>query len=57
VFRSYYGPTVKAFAALDDTGARALERDILGLLGQLNTAGNDSLVVPSEYLEVVITRR
>jgi len=57
VFRSYYGPTVKAFAALDDAGARALERDILGLLGQLNTAGSDSLVVPSEYLEVVITRR
>jgi SAM-dependent methyltransferase len=55
VFRDYYGPTHKAFAALDPPARPALERDILGLLEELNVAGPDSLVVPSEYLEVVIT--
>jgi SAM-dependent methyltransferase len=57
VFRDYYGPTHKAFAALDTAGQQALERDITALLSELNTAGPASLVVPAEYLEVVITKR
>jgi SAM-dependent methyltransferase len=57
VFRDYYGPTHKAFAALDPPGRQALERDISALLDKLNTAGASSLVVPAEYLEVVITKR
>ena len=57
VFRDTYGPTHKAFAALDAAGQKALERDITALLGQMNTAGAASLVVPSEYLEIVITKR
>ena len=56
VFRDYYGPTLKAFAALDARGQQALERDIKMLLDELNTAGQASLVVPSEYLEVIITK-
>jgi ubiquinone/menaquinone biosynthesis C-methylase UbiE len=57
IFRDFYGPTHKAFAALDAAGQQALERDITALLEQMNTAGAASLVVPSEYLEVVITKR
>lgn len=57
VFRDYYGPTHKAFAALDTSGKQALERDVTALLEQLNIGGGSSLVVPSEYLEVVITKR
>jgi SAM-dependent methyltransferase len=57
VFRDYYGPTHKAFAALDATGQHALERDITALLERMNTAGAASLVVPGEYLEVVIVKR
>ena len=57
MFRDFYGPTHKAFAALDDAGRRALERDITALLEQMNIAGASSLVVPSEYLETVITKR
>jgi len=57
VFRELYGPTHKAFAALDANGQQALERDITALLERMNTAGAASLVVPSEYLEVVITKR
>ena len=46
----------KAFAALDVPAARELERDITALLDELNIAGHGSLVVPGEYLEVVVTR-
>lgn len=57
VFRDYYGPTHKAFAALDAAGQESLERAITALLDELNVAGPSSLVVPGEYLEVVITKR
>jgi hypothetical protein len=57
IFRDFYGPTHKAFAALDADGQHALQRDITALLEQMNTAGAGSLIVPGEYLEVVITKR
>lgn len=56
VFRDYYGPTHKVFAALDTARQTALQADITVLLEKLNVAGPDSLVVPGEYLEVVITK-
>ncbi len=55
VFRDYYGPTHKAFAALDEAGQAALARDITALLNELDIGGGRGLVVPSEYAEVVIT--
>jgi SAM-dependent methyltransferase len=55
-FRTYYGPTNRAFAALDADGQRALEAEILALLGQLNRGGERTLVVPGDYLEVVVTK-
>jgi SAM-dependent methyltransferase len=57
VFRDFYGPTHKAFAALPGAPGQALERDILALLAEFNTAGSSSLVVPGEYLEVIVTKR
>ncbi|SEJ06041.1 Methyltransferase domain-containing protein [Pseudomonas linyingensis] len=57
IFRTYYGPTHKAFAALDAAGQAALHADLERLLAARNVGGADSLVVPGEYLEVVITRR
>ena len=56
VFSAYYGPVLKAFAALDPATRPALERDITALLEELNVGGPEALVVPSEYLEVVITK-
>jgi ubiquinone/menaquinone biosynthesis C-methylase UbiE len=56
IFRSYYGPVVKAFEALDATAGAALEADIAALLEKFNIADDGTLVIPSEYLEVVITR-
>jgi ubiquinone/menaquinone biosynthesis C-methylase UbiE len=57
VFRTWYGPTHKAFAALPSEKAIELERDLTDLLDRMNRGGAGSLVVPSEYLEIVITRR
>jgi SAM-dependent methyltransferase len=56
VFRDLYGPAHKAFGALDAKGALSLEREIVALLEELNVGGAHSLVVPSEYLEIVITK-
>jgi ubiquinone/menaquinone biosynthesis C-methylase UbiE len=55
-FRSWYGPMLKAFAALDAAGQTALQGDLLALAGQFNRSADGTMVVPSEYLEVVITR-
>jgi len=57
IFRTWYGPVHKAFAALPADKAAALEHDLTDLLNRMNRAGAGSLVVPSEYLEIVITRR
>jgi SAM-dependent methyltransferase len=57
VFRDFYGPTLKAFAALNGARRAALEQEITALLERFNTAGADSLVVPGEYLEVIIVKR
>ena len=56
VFRTYYGPTHKAFAALDSEGQARLHTDLVNLLESRNVGGPNSLVVPGEYLEAVITR-
>lgn len=56
-FRTYYGPMLKAFAALDAAGQKGLTHDLLALIGELNRATDGTMVVPGEYLEVVVTRR
>jgi hypothetical protein len=48
---------LKAFEALDEAGRKALASDIVDLVGRFNTSGDDTMVVPGEYLEVVVTRR
>ena len=55
VFRDLYGPTHKAFAALDAAGQASLERQIIALLKELDIGGGRGLVAPSEYAEIVIT--
>jgi ubiquinone/menaquinone biosynthesis C-methylase UbiE len=57
IFRNYYGPVVKAFAAIDPKAREALEVDLYALLDKFNVAEDGTLVIPSEYLEVVITKR
>jgi ubiquinone/menaquinone biosynthesis C-methylase UbiE len=57
VFRTYYGPTHKAFGALDEKNQKGLADDLRALVGRFNRAKDGTMVVPSEYLEVVITKR
>ena len=59
IFKTYYGPTNRAFAALDADPAKrdALQADILSLLERMNRGGSTTLIIPSAYLEVVVTTR
>jgi ubiquinone/menaquinone biosynthesis C-methylase UbiE len=56
-FRTFYGPTVKAFAAAGAEGAEALERDLVALVERSARRRGDAIAVPAEYLEVVAVRR
>jgi hypothetical protein len=53
LFRVWYGPTVRAFASLDDNGQRALQQDLETLWNEHNRATDGTTRVESEYLEVV----
>jgi ubiquinone/menaquinone biosynthesis C-methylase UbiE len=57
IFKTYYGPVLKAFAALDATVQQDLHNDLYALIVRMNKSGDATMVVPSEYLEVVITRK
>jgi hypothetical protein len=57
VLKAYYGPTLKAFAALDEARQHDLRADLLSLFARTNKADDGTMVAPSGYLEVVITKR
>lgn len=57
IFRTYYGPVLKAFAALDPPARNGLEADINGLLARFNTARDGTFVAPGEYFEAIVTRK
>jgi len=56
IFTTYYGPTLKAFEALDGAARESLRNDIKQLIAKLNRATDGTMVVPSDYLEIVITK-
>lgn len=56
-FRTFYGPVVKAMAALDDAGRTSLRNQLVKLAHAHNRDQNGALTVDAEYLEVVATRR
>jgi hypothetical protein len=55
-FRTFYGPTHKAFGALDQAGQDAFAGELLALARANNTSSTGGLRVPSEYLEIVAVR-
>ncbi|MET0868483.1 MAG: class I SAM-dependent methyltransferase [Pseudorhodoplanes sp.] len=57
IFRTYYGPVLKAFAAIEPQAQKSLEADLYALLAEFNIARDGTLVAPGEYFEAVITRR
>lgn len=56
VFRTYYGPLHRTYAALDSYQQSAFTEDLLALMAAGNRSGDSTLVLPSRYLEVVIDR-
>ena len=56
-FRDYYGPLLKAFAAIDPQARKALVADLYALIDRFNTAEDGTLLIPGEYLQAVITKR
>jgi SAM-dependent methyltransferase len=56
VFRTYYGPVLKAFDALPPAAQQELNDEITALIGRFNRADDGTMVVPSAYLEAVITK-
>jgi ubiquinone/menaquinone biosynthesis C-methylase UbiE len=56
VFKTFYGPILKAFAALEPAKQEEFRSDLLALIGRMNRVDDGTMVVPSEYLEVVITK-
>jgi ubiquinone/menaquinone biosynthesis C-methylase UbiE len=55
-FRTFYGPVLKAYAALDASGQASLTADMTALLTRFNRSFDETVVVASDYLEVVVTR-
>jgi len=55
-FRTFYGPMLKAFSVLDAERQARLSEDLLALCARLNRSGDGTLVLPSEYVEVVVRR-
>lgn len=56
-FRDFYGPVVKAFAAIEPAARAALSADLLALVERFNGATDGTMVVPGEYLEFIATRQ
>ena len=52
-FRTYYGPALRAWDALDEAGRESFRGQLVALADECNRSTNGSLAVPSEYLEVV----
>jgi len=57
VFKTYYGPMLKAFSALEAPQQTRLEKDLYDLIARMNKADDGTMAVPSEYLEVIIEKR
>jgi ubiquinone/menaquinone biosynthesis C-methylase UbiE len=56
-WRTFYGPTMKAFEAVGEAGRDSLQTDLLNLIAKFNRAEDGTMIVPTEYLETVIVKR
>jgi hypothetical protein len=56
VLQSQLGPTRETFRALDPATRENLVGELVDLIGRYNRSGDETMVVPSDYLEVVVTR-
>jgi ubiquinone/menaquinone biosynthesis C-methylase UbiE len=57
IFKTYYGPVLKAFESLDAPQRAALHTDLKTLIAQFNIARDGTMVVPGDYLQAIILKR
>jgi hypothetical protein len=57
VFKEYYGPMVKALAAIDAAARTSLLADLGEIANKFNVSGDGTAVMPGDYLEVVVTKK
>ncbi len=57
VFRTWYGPLLKAFGTLDASGQTAFDKELKASIGRFNRSADQTLVAPGGYLQIVIARR
>jgi SAM-dependent methyltransferase len=56
-FRTYYGPTLRAFESLDSTHRESLRSDLIALAQRYDrNGGTGSIAITSDYLETVVVR-
>jgi ubiquinone/menaquinone biosynthesis C-methylase UbiE len=55
-FRAYFGPIIMAFQRVGEDGAAALEADLLESVRTHNRAGDEALVLPGGYVDVIATK-
>jgi SAM-dependent methyltransferase len=55
-FKMHYGPTVKAFEALDDAGSKGLYEDLVALAERHNVATDGTARLPAAYVQVLVNR-
>jgi SAM-dependent methyltransferase len=56
-FRRWYGPTVKAFDALDEAGQHGLANELTDLARRSDRLATESIAIPATYLETVLSLR
>ena len=57
VFRTWYGPTQRAFAALDGAAQETLAADMLDLAHRFNSSDDGTLVAHGAYLQAIVERK
>lgn len=55
--RSYFGPLMKVYELLENDKRARLSQDLLELVQRYNRSGDTSVILPSDYLEVVALKR
>jgi hypothetical protein len=56
ILKTHLGPTRRAFKLLEAAEWESLERDLADLVRRMDRSGDGTMVVPSDYLEVVAVR-
>lgn len=57
MLQTYLGPTRESFRSLGQAEQESLADELADLVNRFNRSGDETMVVPSDYLEVVAVRR